>query len=66
MTNRRMAVIDLEDARVILEVLRNEKITEQYDLRTLGRIHEVKGTLEEIVYQADMREIIFEARRAMG
>lgn len=63
---KQAAVIDLDDAKIILEILRNEKITGEYDLKTLGKIYRVKGTLEEIVYRAEQRKIIFEARRAMG
>ena len=62
---KRAAVIDLEDAKIILEVLRNEKITEEYNITEIGEIYRVKGVLEWIIYQAEKRAVLFEAREAM-
>ena len=63
---KRAAVIDLEDAKILLEVLRNERITGEYNIRELGEIYRIKGVLEEIIYQAEKRAIVYEARRAMA
>ena len=62
----RMAVIWLEDARLLAEVLRNEKIVEEYDMDTLAEIARIRDELDKTVRREDMRARVFGEKEALG
>lgn len=60
----RAVVIYMRDARLILEVLKNEKITGEFDIETVMNIDRVRADLEEKLTREDVRARTFREREA--
>jgi hypothetical protein len=61
----RAVVIYMRDARLILEVLKNEKITAEFDIDTVINIGRVRADLEEKLTREDVRARTFREREAV-
>lgn len=61
----RAVVIYMRDARLILEVLKNEKITGEFDIDTVINIGRVRADLEGKLTREDVRARTFREREAV-
>ena len=61
----KLMVMEINDMRVILEVMRNERIAGEYDIEKAERIREIADKVEMLIAREDERDRRFREMEAV-
>ena len=61
----KLMVMEINDMRVILEVMRNERISGEYDIEKAERIREIADKVEMLIAREDERDRRFREMEAV-
>ena len=61
----KLMVMEIEDMRVILEVMRNERIAGEYDIDKAERIREIADKVDKMLAREDERDRRFREMEAV-
>ncbi|MBR5289357.1 MAG: hypothetical protein IKU34_12335 [Clostridia bacterium] len=61
----KLMVMEIEDMRVVLEVMRNERISGEYDIDKAERIREIADKVDRMLAREDERDRRFREMEAV-
>lgn len=61
----KLMVMEIDDMRVVLEVMRNERIAGEYDIDTAERIREIADKVDRMLAREDERDRRFREMEAV-